>query len=201
MKRKLLGNLKEGILFILSAPAGTGKTTLVRMLAEEFPCITPSISYTTRKPRPDEIDKISYHFISEKKFEKKIEEDEFLEYVRLYGHYYGTSKKWVSERLSQGKHVILVIDTQGALQIKEKVKARSIFLLPPSLEELQRRLEERKTESDVVIQERLLTAQGELRHASWYDYQMINDDLSTAYQILRSILIAEEHRCIIDLST
>lgn len=196
-KLKLLGNAERGLLFVLSAPAGTGKTTLVNMLAEEFPCVVPSLSFTTRHPRSGEKHGEHYHFISVEEFDQKVVENEFLEYVQLYGHFYGTSKKWVEEQLSIGKHVVLVIDTQGALQLMGKVPLCSIFLMPPSPDELRRRLKGRKTESESIIEERLEWANQELERCRYYDYCIINDDLNTAYQVLKSILIAEEHKVII----
>lgn len=194
MKEKLFGNSKEGTLFIISAPAGTGKTTLVKKLASEFPYVTQSISFTTRVPRPKERHGVDYFFVSREEFEKQIEDKAFLEHVELYGDYYGTSIKWVEEELASGKHVILVIDTQGALQLKEKLEAVFIFLIPPSIEELKRRLIERNTENETIIKERLKWAEREIACARFYDYKIINADLDTAYRVLQSILIAEAHR-------
>jgi guanylate kinase len=193
-KMHLLGNLKKGLIFILSAPAGTGKTTLVRMLVDEFSCVSQSISYTTRLPRSGEQEGVHYHFLNVVEFEKKIAENEFLEYVRLYNDYYGTSRHWVEQQQAQGKHVILVIDTQGALQLKKKTAATYIFVKPPSFMELERRLRMRKTESQELIEQRLVWAKHELAAERYYDYTIVNDDLNTAYQVLRSIVVAEEHR-------
>lgn len=188
-----LGNLAKGLLFILSAPAGTGKTTLVQMLTREFPCVVASISYTTRQPRPDEVEGIHYYFISKEQFIDRIAAGEFLEHVELYGDYYGTSRIWVENQLIKGKHVILVIDTQGAKLLKGN-SAVSIFIAPPSIEELERRLRLRQTETKEVIEKRLLWAKKELEAQNQYDYLIVNDDLSSAYHTLRSILIAEEHK-------
>lgn len=193
---KILGNLSKGLAFVISAPAGTGKTTLVSMLHQEFPCVVESVSYTTRKPRSYEIPGVHYHFVTEEEFESKIASNELLEYVRLYGYYYGTSKLWIEQQRQAGKHVILVIDTQGALLLKGKFDAAFIFVVPPSIEELQRRLTLRRTEPPEVIEERLAWVKHELEACRFYDYKIINDDLNTAYQVLRSILIAEEHRLI-----
>lgn len=190
----VLGNLKRGLLFILSAPAGCGKTTLVHMLTQEFPSVIASVSYTTRPKRPGEIDGVHYHFISEEKFLFFIARGEFLEHVQLFGYYYGTSKPWVEKALNEGKHVILVIDTQGAMLLKGTVVAPSIFVAPPSIEELGHRLRQRRTESDAVIEERLRGAKKEMQAQKYYDYTFINDHLESAYQVLRSILIAEEHK-------
>ncbi len=190
----MLGNLEKGLLFILSAPAGTGKTTLVQLLSRDFPCVVASISFTTRKPRPGEVDGIHYYFISREEFIERANAGEFLEYVELYGDLYGTSNVWVEDQLAKKNHVVLVIDTQGAKLLKNKIQAISIFVAPPSVEELERRLKLRQTESSEVIEKRLLWAKKELEAQNNYDYLIVNDDLSHAYQALRSILIAEEHR-------
>ncbi len=190
----LLGEVKKGLIFVVSAPAGTGKTTLVQRLVKEFPSIIASISYTTRQPREGEVHGVHYHFISETQFEAKIAASDFLEFVKLYGTYYGTSRQWIEEQQNQGKHVILVIDTQGALQLKKQLPAVFIFIRPPSLESLQARLIHRKTETTEMIKKRLAWAKTELEAAEQYDYQIINDDLEIAYQVFRSIFIAECHR-------
>lgn len=185
---------KKGLIFIISAPAGTGKTTLVKKLVQEFPHVKQNISYTTRIPRQGEINGLDYHFIDTNEFETKIKNGEFLEYVQLYGFYYGTSRSWVEEELKKGNHVFLVIDTQGGLQLKEKISAIFIFIEPPSLQELKRRLLLRKTEPAGVIDERLTCAKREIQQGEQYNYRIINDQIDEAYQILRSIVIAEEHR-------
>ncbi len=192
---QLLRGLPEGLVFVLSAPAGTGKTTLVRMLQKEFSCvITESISYTTRKIRPQEIAGRDYHFVSVDEFKKMIAQDDFIEHAIVFGSYYGTSRKFLESQRKSGKHVFLVIDTQGALQLQEKLDAIFIFLSPPSMDILKERLYARKTEDEHVIQERLLAAKREMKQIPFYDYHIVNDQLDTAYQILRSIVIAEEHR-------
>lgn len=192
--QKLLGSLNKGIIFIVSAPAGTGKTTLVRMLCKEFPCVVVSISYTTRKPRPGEVEGKDYHFISHEEFKKRIDRGDFLEHARVFEEHYGTSRHTVEEQQKSGKHVVLVIDTQGAMQLMKQLDAVFIFILPPDADELQRRLAGRKSESQGAIEQRLSWAQKELGFAASYDYQIVNDDLQTAYDALRSIVIAEEHR-------
>lgn len=196
MSKKLLGNfLGKGLLFVVSAPAGTGKSTLVDMLLQEFPNeIAESCSCTTRTPRPGEILKKHYDFLTIQEFEKKIDNDEFLEYVKVYGNYYGTLKEEVHSLQSSGKHVVLVIDTQGALQLMKTVPAVFIFITPPSLEELRRRLFKRQTEDKAKIEERIQWAENEIKHAEKYDYQIVNDDLMITYTILKSIFIAEEHK-------
>ncbi|HSW86383.1 MAG TPA: guanylate kinase [Rhabdochlamydiaceae bacterium] len=191
---KLLGNLSKGLVFVLSAPAGTGKTTLVRMLRDEFPCVAESISCTTRPPRPGEIPGKDYHFLTVEEFEDKIKKEDFLEYAKVFDNYYGTSKEFVLAQQEKGKHVILVIDTQGAMQLKGKIPAVFVFVSPPSLQELRERLFKRQTESMEHIEQRLSWAKNEMSMAVHYDYHIVNENLHTAYEVLRSILIAEEHR-------
>ncbi|MBA3958346.1 MAG: guanylate kinase [Parachlamydiaceae bacterium] len=192
---KLLGNLKTGLVFVVSAPAGTGKTTLVEKLYQEFPNVVRSVSYTTRQCRPGEVPGDHYHFISKEEFAQKIARNEFLEHVELYGTLYGTAYQAVKEQQQKGNHIVLVIDTQGALLLKDRgFKAVFIFLMPPSEEELRKRLTERQTESASVIEERLQCAKREFKAVARYDYCIVNDDLETAYQVLRSVFIAEEHR-------
>lgn len=193
--QKLLGSLSEGLVFVLSAPAGTGKTTLVRMLSQEFPCIVESVSCTTRPMRSGEAEGKDYHFLSQKEFEEKMGRGDFLEYAEVFGYHYGTSLSFVQEQQKRGKHVFLVIDTQGAMQLKKNhFSAIYLFLSPPSLEELRERLLKRKTESQEVIDTRLSWAKAELAMMENYDYHIVNDHLEQAYAILRSIVIAEEHR-------
>ena len=191
---ELLGNQKEGLAFIVSAPAGTGKTTLVKRLVKEFSCIMPSISCTTRKPRAGEHEGRDYHFLTEKQFKDKIAAGDFLEYVQLYDSYYGTSRATVLKQMEEGKHVILTIDTQGAQALKGIFPAVTIFIEPPSLEVLRKRLMSRHTESPERMEERLEWAKNEMLAASQYDYIIVNDNLDTAYEVLRSIIIAEEHK-------
>lgn len=195
MSKRLLGNRKEGLIFVISAPAGTGKSTLVQLLVNEFPhVIQESCSCTTRPPRPSEIRDQHYHFLTVAEFEAKIAVGEFLEYARVFGNYYGTRIQEVEEVRKSGKHVVLVIDTQGAMKIKGKIDACFIFIAPPSMGELKSRLAKRSTESQEKIEERLAWAEEEMRMSTNYDYYIINDDLALTHQILRSIFIAEEHR-------
>ncbi len=149
---KLIGNKEKGLVFVLSAPAGTGKTTLSHMICEEFQgVIAETISCTTRTRRLSEEDGVHYHFISEEVFKQKIEADEFLEYAQVFDHYYGTLKSEIENKIASGAHVILVIDTQGAMRIKNLIEAIFIFLAPPSLEELEKRLILRQTDSPEMI--------------------------------------------------
>lgn len=191
---RLLGGLKKGLVFVVSAPAGTGKTTLVQMICKEFSCVVLSVSYTTRSPRAGEIQGRDYNFISIPEFQERISEGDFLEYATVFGNYYGTSRRYVEEQQNLGNHVILVIDTQGALQLKNKIEACFIFISPPSIQELRSRLHARKSETLESIENRLSWAEKEIALRSQYDYHIVNDNLKIAYEALRAILIAEEHK-------
>lgn len=192
---KLLGNLQEGRVIVISAPSGTGKTTLVHRLIAEFPnYVTQSISCTTRPPRKGEIDGKDYVFLTEKAFEKRKVAGEFLEHATVFNFQYGTLKEVVKKRCANGSYVILVLDTQGALELQKKIKALFVFITPPSMDVLTRRLAQRNSESEIVMKARLDWAQFELDQAKYYDYQIVNDDLEITYQVLRSIVIAEEHK-------
>ncbi len=195
MVLKILGNLPQGLVFIISAPAGTGKTTLVRMLIEEFDCVAESVSCTTRQIRPGEVPGKDYYFLTDAEFNAKKSAGDFLEFAEVFDHQYGTSREYVMQSQSSGKHVFLVIDTQGAMQLKkEGFSAVYVFLSPPSLEELKQRLCKRRTDSPETIEKRLSWAEKEMEMARYYDYHIVNDHLDNAYTILRSIVIAEEHR-------
>ncbi len=195
MHEQLVGALKKGIIFVISAPAGTGKTTLAQMLVDEFPSVTRSVSCTTRPRRANEIDGVDYHFLSKEAFAKKVEAREFLEHAEVFGNHYGTLKTHVEKKVNQGNHVLLIIDTQGALELqKRKYPAVYLFIQPPSMGELRVRLFNRKTEEKHHIEERLKQAEDELQCAMKYDYLITNDNLHRAFEILRSILISEEHK-------
>lgn len=195
MSEKVLGHLKKGLVFVLSAPSGTGKTTLVRMLTQESPHIVESVSSTTRAPRRGEVEGKDYFFITQQEFAQKIKEGEFLEHATVFGNSYGTLKESVLLEQEKGKHVILVIDTQGVLSLKEQnFEATYIFLSPPSTRELEQRLHRRETETQEVMQQRLDWAKEEMNRISYYDYHIVNDRLDNAYIILKSIIIAEEYR-------
>lgn len=184
-----------GQFFIISAPAGAGKTTLVHMLKAAFPGqVTQSISCTTRKPRKGEIDGRDYVFLTKEAFEERVERGDFLEHATVFGDDYGTLKEMVTHQQASGKDVILVIDTQGALKLKKKVRATYIFISPPTMEILEERLKNRKTESPEALKKRLKWAKYEMEQAKFYDYTIVNDDLDTAYEALKSIVIAEKHR-------
>ncbi|HEU63859.1 MAG TPA: guanylate kinase [Chlamydiae bacterium] len=194
MKQKLLGNLKKGLFFIISAPAGAGKTTLTRMLTKEFKSVIESVSFTSREPRKDEKEGVDYFFVTKEEFEKKIKEGDFLEYAKVFDHYYGTSKTFVEKNLNEKKHVVLVIDTQGALKLKNKIECTYIFISPPSIDTLKERMKKRADIDDKEIEKRLTWANEEMKQIVNYDYNITNIDLDKSYEELRSIFIAEEHK-------
>lgn len=188
---------KKGTLFVFSGPSGVGKGTLNAMLFAEFgDQIAFSVSATTRAPREGEIDGKHYFFISRQEFENRIANNEFLEYAQFAGNCYGTPKPYVLSLLEQGKNVLLEIEVQGAMQVMERMpECVSIFVLPPSFEELERRLRGRGTESEEKVRARLETARGEIAYAPRYQYQIVNgEDVDAAYQQLRSIYLKETHQ-------
>jgi len=191
----MLSEKLKGLLIVISAPSGTGKTTLTHMLLKEFPDMEFSVSYTTRKPRPGEVNGKDYFFVDRETFEKMIEEGDFLEWAEVYGNLYGTSKSQVLKALNEGKDILLDIDTQGALQVKRNFpEAVLIFILPPSFKELERRLRSRGTDDEETIERRLKIARVEVERAPLYDYIVVNDRLEKAYEKLKSIVIAEKCR-------
>ncbi len=171
----------SGQLFIVAAASGAGKTTLVRQLLAREPDIRLSISYTTRAPRPGEENRREYHFVSEAQFQAMIAADDFLEWAQVHGNYYGTSKRWIVTERAAGRDVLLEIDWQGAQQVRRVFPdAIGVFILPPSMEELTRRLTGRGTDSAEVIARRLAAAREEMSHVGEFGYVIINDDLQTA---------------------
>ncbi|MBI4356694.1 MAG: guanylate kinase [Gammaproteobacteria bacterium] len=178
-------------LFIISAPSGAGKTSLLKALLEEETHLQASISYTTRPKRVDEKKDVHYHFVSDSAFKDMIQKQDFLEYARVFEHYYGTSKQQVEDILKQGKDVILEIDWQGARQVRALFKETvGIFIVPPSLASLQERLEGRGQDKPATIQRRLSEAKQELSHYKEYDYLVVNDHFDSALKSLRSIIEA-----------
>jgi guanylate kinase len=195
MTKRLSSNPRTGIAFIVSAPAGAGKTTLVNMLVKEFSCIEESTSCTTRSPRAHEVDGKDYFFIDKEEFQRRVAQEDFLEHAEVFGFKYGTSKEQLQKKLDQGRHVFLVIDTQGAMQLKQKgFKAVYIFIAPPSIAALEERLIKRQTEDEASRNTRLSWAKQELAVSKEYDYLIVNDDLNTAYSELKRIVIAEENK-------
>ncbi len=185
--------------FIISAPSGSGKSTLVSELRKNVPGLEFSISYTTRPPRGSEQNGREYYFVSREEFERMLAGDEFLEHAEVFGHYYGTHRRFQREAEARGHDLLLDIDVQGARQMKEKIpEAVSIFVLPPSREELEQRLRRRsqaeKMRSQEVIQRRLETATREIENYPAYDYILINDRLEHSIDVLKAIVLAERLR-------
>lgn len=183
------------MLFVVSAPSGTGKTTLCRAMERIFPGLYYSISYTTRPPRPGDTNGRDYHFISAEEFQKMMEEGHFAEWAEIYGNYYGTAKEALERIRLEGRDVILDIDGQGARKLREQsFQGIFIFILPPSLTELERRLKKRRTDKETAMEERLRKARAEMAEAHWYDYMIVNDELEKAQEQLKAIILAEHCR-------
>lgn len=185
----------SGTLFIISAASGTGKTSLVNALIATTKEIKVSISHTTRPQRPGEDDKVNYHFVNQALFLQMLANTEFLEHAQVFGNWYGTSKTWVTQTLNSGCDVILEIDWQGAEQVRHLFpQAVSIFILPPTIETLEKRLTARKQDSIETIQHRLALAQQEMAHYVNYDFVVINDDFNKAVEDLRAIVRSQRLR-------
>ncbi|MGB7502427.1 MAG: guanylate kinase [Azonexus sp.] len=181
----------SGKLYVVAAPSGAGKTTLVRLLLDSEPDVHLSISYTTRSPRPGELDGREYHFVDVATFRVMLARGDFLEWAEVHGNFYGTSRKWIADQLAAGHDVLLEIDWQGAQQVRGAFPdAIGVFILPPSMEELTRRLTGRGTDSADVIERRLAAAQAEMRHVGEFDYVIINDSLEQALDDLRAVVRA-----------
>ncbi|MCX8083600.1 MAG: guanylate kinase [Calditerrivibrio sp.] len=186
---------KKGKLFIISAPSGAGKTTLCNKLLQNYTDLIFSVSYTTRKPRFDEVEGKDYFFVDINTFKQMIDRDEFLEWAEVHGNYYGTSKKFVEENLANGKNIILDIDPQGARQLREKLGfGIYIFIIAPSMKDLRERLKNRRTETEEKINLRLENAKKEIAYYKDYDYIIVNRDIISSYKELESIYIAEHLR-------
>lgn len=185
----------SGNLYVVAAPSGAGKTTLVKRLLQNERDVRLSISYTTRLPRTGEENGREYHFVDVESFRRMIEQGDFLEWAEVHGNYYGTSKTWISNQMAEGSDVLLEIDWQGAQQVRTQFpEAIGVFVLPPSQEELERRLTGRGTDSREIIDRRLAAARTEMRHVGEFDYVIINDDLERALDDLRAILRASRLR-------
>ncbi len=189
------------LFIVMSAPSGCGKSTLIDMLLQEYGDIVYSISCTTRAPRGEEEDGLDYHFLSRARFEELIGADAFIEYAKVHGNYYGTLKSPIEEVLAEGHSMILDIDVQGAAKVRDyvqklpnndplKIGYVDVFILPPSMEELRRRLEGRGTDAPAVIEKRLANAEGEIARADEYMFKVTNDDLSMAYKRLCDLIDA-----------
>ncbi|WP_211827422.1 guanylate kinase [Kistimonas asteriae] len=184
--------MSKGTLYIIAAPSGAGKTSLVAALVESTSHIGVSVSHTTRSMRPGEVDGVNYHFTSADAFKAMIEQNAFLEHAEVFGNYYGTSQVWVEEQLNQGKDVILEIDWQGAQQVRRLMPdAVSLFIIPPSKQALHERLLGRKTDDTSVIEKRMNLAVNEMSHYGEFDYLIINDQFDDALFDLKAIIRAQ----------
>ena len=184
--------MPRGRLYVVSAPSGAGKTSLVKALMEREPRIRYSVSYTTRKPRPNEVAGRDYHFVDVERFDEMAAQGEFLEHARVFDNCYGTGVRAVEEALALGEQLLLEIDWQGARQVRARLpEARSIFILPPSRDSLQQRLKARSTDADAVIERRLKDAAQDMTHFSEFDYVVINDRFDRALADLQAIV--EDH--------
>ena len=189
----LLNNINTvdaGCLFVVAAPSGGGKTSLIAQLINTLDNIKVSISYTTRPRRPLEVDGNDYFFVNEQVFQQMIQQDDFVEYARVFDHYYGTSLRQINTSLRSGTDVVLAIDWQGARQIKQKfIASVGVFILPPSLDILKQRLQQRRQDDEDIIKVRMNQAQHELSHYHEFDYLIVNDDFMTAANELVAIVI------------
>ncbi|MDD5439026.1 MAG: guanylate kinase [Candidatus Omnitrophica bacterium] len=185
---------KSGNVFVISAPSGCGKTTVVKKVIGSTTCLERSVSVTTRKPRTGERPGRDYQFISENVFKRKVKNGDFLEWAQNFGYYYGTLRKHITDVLKKGSDIILTIDVKGAAQIQRKMPGSVlVFIMPPNCEELARRLKKRATDDAKAVEERLRTARREITQAAKYDYHIVNDNLSDAVLKLKAIIIAK--RC------
>jgi guanylate kinase len=183
--------IKRGKIFVISAPSGCGKTTLLKKLLKEKALkLAHSISMTSRPQRTDEKNGVDYYFVSKKAFEEKVENGELLEWEENFGHLYGTPREFVENAMRTGKNVLLSIDVKGAMNIRKAYPERStlIFILPPSFKELEKRLRKRKTDESYVISNRLKIARDEMAYSSHYDHTVVNDNLGLAYKKLRAVI-------------
>ncbi|HHB11796.1 MAG TPA: guanylate kinase [Chromatiales bacterium] len=190
-----MGQAAPGTLFIVSAPSGAGKTSLIRALMERDPWIRFSVSHTTRPRRPGEVDGRDYHFVTRERFEQMVHEDAFLEYAEVFGNYYGTARSTVEALLAEGFDVMLDIDWQGARQVRQRMPgAVSVFVLPPSRQALEARLRSRGQDPEEVVQARMRQAESEMSHYAEYDYLLVNDRFEDAVDDLGSIVHARRLR-------
>jgi guanylate kinase len=185
--------MTDGRLYVISAPSGTGKTTILKRVMEKFPQMEFSVSYTTRPPRPDEQEGIDYHFVSREAFQEMIQAGAFAEWTEAHGNYYGTSRDFLDDCLDRGVDVILDIDTQGAEQIQKSHRdGVFIFILPPGMGDLKERLTRRGSESQEMIDLRLRNASREIERINNYDYVVVNENIDDAVERLKAIILAEE---------
>ncbi|BCH53870.1 guanylate kinase [Agrobacterium vitis] len=187
---------RRGLMLVISSPSGAGKSTISRTLMDIDKQIGMSVSVTTRQRRPSEIEGVHYHFISQREFERLKASDALLEWAEVHGNFYGTPREPVEVAMSEGRDMLFDIDWQGAQQLQEKMAADvvSVFILPPTMTELQSRLHRRAEDSEEVIQTRLANSRSEIEHWREYDYVIVNDDLNSAFDAVQSIVKAERLR-------
>ncbi len=183
--------MSRGVLVIISSPSGAGKTTLARRLMTEFPALEFSVSFTTRPMRPGEVDGKDYRFVSQEVFDKMVADDQFAEWALVHNNYYGTAKEPVDRALNEARHVVFDVDWQGGRALSKQWPDDSlkIFILPPSVDELSRRLRSRASDSESVIEARLAKAREEMAHYDEYDFLIVNDDVDKAYATLRAVYL------------
>lgn len=193
---------RRGLLIVISGPSGVGKGTIVKQLLKITPDLKLSVSVTTRKPRPGEEEGVSYYFRSPEEFQRMVEAGELLEYAQFVNGFYGTPRRFVEEMLEKGHDVVLEIDIKGAIQVKERLpNGTYIFVLPPTMEELENRLTRRQTEAAEAMRQRLQVALDELNYLPLYDYQLVNDDLDLAVRKVQAIIQAEHCRVVRNLAS
>jgi guanylate kinase len=187
---------RRGLMLVISSPSGAGKSTIARTLMDRDQQISLSVSVTTRQRRQSEIEGVHYHFVSQREFERLRDSDSLLEWAQVHGNYYGTPREAVETAMGEGRDMLFDIDWQGAQQLQEKMSADvvSIFILPPTMAELQSRLHRRAEDSEEVIQTRLNNSRAEIKHWREYDYVIVNDDLNSAFDAVQSIVKAERLR-------
>lgn len=173
--------MSQGVLFVVAAPSGAGKTSLVKALLQKDAAIRLSVSYTTRAPRPGEVNGVDYHFVSVEEFRQMAARGEFLESAEVYGNYYGTSQAWIAGEIAAGRDILLEIDWQGAAQVRRHFpEAVTLFILPPSIEALRQRLSSRGQDSHEIIEKRMAAARDDISHAGEFEYIIVNDDFDQA---------------------
>ncbi len=186
--------MSKGVLVIVSGLSGAGKGTICKRLLEKYPDVELSISVTSRDPRPGEVHGKEYFFVTNEEFEEKIRNGLLLEHAKYVDRYYGTPKDWVEEQMEKGKNVILEIELQGAFQVREKMPAVLVFVLPPSMEELERRLRGRGSETEEQIQKRLARAEEEMEFVDRYDYVIVNEEVEKSVDMLYDIIRFEKEK-------